>query len=71
MCALIAKYESGWPLRTHFMVLGSTVATGAPVLCAIVLACKMMKMEYVMGTNPCAEVIDDADPLSEEQLLAK
>ena len=31
-------------------------ATGEPILCAIVLACKMMKMDYIMGVNPFADM---------------
>jgi len=31
-------------------------ATGEPILCAIVLACKTMKMDYIMGVNPFADV---------------
>jgi len=47
----------------HFTVLGFMAATVEPMLCAIVLLCKMMKMEYMMGCNPFADV-DGIDPLS-------
>jgi len=47
----------------HFTVLGFMAATGEPILCEIVLLCKMMKMEYMMGCNPFADV-DYVDPLS-------
>ena len=42
----------------HFTVLGFTDAEGTPVLCAIILVCKVLKYEYVMGMNPFAEFED-------------
>jgi len=43
----------------HFTVLGFTAATGEPVLCVIVLASKTMKMDYIMGVNPFANIDED------------
>ena len=49
----------------HFTVLGFTDAEGMPVLCAIVLVCKVLKYEYVMGVTPFAETEENAS-LSDE-----
>jgi len=48
----------------HFTVLGFTDADGRPVLCTIILACRVLKIEYIMGVNPFAEV--DEATLSDE-----
>ena len=55
----------------HFTVLWFSSVTGAPVLCGIVLACEMMKVEYIMGINPFVEVICDEDPRSEKHCDGK
>ncbi len=39
----------------HFTVLGFTVATGEPLLCAIIFAAKTLKQEWVTGFDPFAE----------------
>ena len=43
----------------HFTILGFTAATGEPVLCAIVLASKTMKMNFIMGVNPFTNIDED------------
>ena len=40
------------------------------MLCAIVLACKVLKYEYVMGVNPFAETEENAS-LSDENCNGK
>jgi len=42
----------------HFTVLGFTAANGQLILCATILACKVLKVEYIMGVNHFAEVVD-------------
>jgi hypothetical protein len=44
---------------THFTVLGFTAANGDPLLCAMIIAAKTLKEEWIMGFDPLAEWIGD------------
>jgi hypothetical protein len=47
----------------HFTVMGFTVASGDPVMCAIIFAAKVFKVEWRTGVDPFAEWIGEPNTL--------
>jgi len=53
----------------HFTILGFTAATGEPVMCCIIFACKELEPMMVQGLDPFATW--EGDELDIEKILVQ